>query len=102
MPIMSLDPGHLNEALAAAVGDSPTLIAELRDAFVQSLVRQLEALETARTADAWIDAAHRLRGLAASFGADEVMDAAADAVHCRPGDRIALERMRQACRLLGD
>jgi HPt (histidine-containing phosphotransfer) domain-containing protein len=95
---MSFEPGALDQSLLAAVGDSPALIAELRAAFVQALVRQLDALESASTADVWIDAAHRLRGLAASFGADDVMDAAANAVHCRPGDRATLARLREACR----
>lgn len=97
---MSFEPGQLNQALLAAVGDSPELIAELRAAFVQSLERQLQVLATAPTADVWVDAAHRLRGLAASFGADEVMDAAAHAVHCRPGDRATLASLETACRAL--
>ena len=33
---MAYDPGALHAALAAAVGDDPTLVAELRSAFVAS------------------------------------------------------------------
>ncbi len=94
---MSRPTGSLTDAIAAAVGDSPILIEELRHAFVEALERQLAALEKATTAEAWANAAHRLRGLAASFGADSVMDAAADAVHCRPGDRQVIARIRKAC-----
>lgn len=94
---MSYEPRSLTDAIAAAVGDSPRLIAELHSAFAESIARQIEALEHAQTSAEWIEAAHRLRGLAASFGADAVMGAAADALHGRPGDARAIARIRQAC-----
>ena len=44
---MAYDPGAIDAALAAAVGDEPALIAELRLAFVESAQRALAAMEAA-------------------------------------------------------
>ena len=66
-------------ALAAAVGDEPGLIAELRLAFTESAERALAAMDAATTRDQWRDAASRLKGLAASFGAVRLMALAAQA-----------------------
>src|SRR3546814_1152345 len=45
---MSYDPGALDAALAAAVGDDPVLIVDLRHAFLESAQRQIALLERAR------------------------------------------------------
>lgn len=92
---MAYDPGAIDAALAAAVGDEPGLIAELRLAFVESAERALAALEQATTRDAWRDAASRLKGLAASFGAVRLMALAGEAVESEP-DRALLARLRRA------
>src|SRR3546814_20406221 len=65
---MSYDPGALDAALAAAVGDDPVLIVDLRHAFLESAQRQIALLERARCDATWQIAAWRLKGLAASFG----------------------------------
>src|SRR3546814_3521642 len=65
---MSYDPGALDAALAAAVGDDPVLIVDLRHAFLESAQRQIALLERARCDANWQIAAWRLKGLAASFG----------------------------------
>ena len=69
---MAYDPGAIDATLAAAVGDDPALIAELREAFLDSAGRVVEALERAESDEAWRNAAWRLKGLAASFGAEPV------------------------------
>ena len=65
---MSYDPGALNAALAAAVGEDFTLIADLRVAFMESAERQLGLLRNAQSDANWEVASWRLKGLAASFG----------------------------------
>ncbi len=67
---MAYDPGAIDATLAAAVGDEPQLIAELREAFLDGVRRGLDNLERARGADEWRSAAARLKGLAASFRGD--------------------------------
>ena len=44
---MAYDPGAIDATLAAAVGDEPALIAELRGAFIDSVQRGLDGLERA-------------------------------------------------------
>ena len=44
---MAYDPGAIDATLAAAIGDEPTLIAELRCAFVDSAERAIVAIENA-------------------------------------------------------
>ncbi|KQU62379.1 hypothetical protein ASG67_04640 [Sphingomonas sp. Leaf339] len=94
---MAYDPGAIDATLAAAVGDEPALILELRLAFVTSAEGALSAMETAgEDVDAWRSAAARLRSLAASFGAVRLMAAAADAIDGRPGDLPTLSKLRRA------
>ena len=57
---MAFDPGAIDATLAAAVGDDPTLIAELRIAFVESAERAAAAMAHADGREAWQDAAARL------------------------------------------
>jgi histidine phosphotransfer protein HptB len=93
---MAYDPGAIEAALAAAVGDEPGLIAELRVAFFDSAERALESLEAADGETAWREAAWRLKGLAASFGAVRLMQLAADAARGVAGDDAVLRRLRRA------
>lgn len=93
---MVYDPGALRTALAAAVGDDPELVAELRAAFLDSAVRTADLLGRARSDLNWQMAARRLQGLAASFGAVELMGIAEDAAAGAPGDPVVLRRVREA------
>jgi HPt (histidine-containing phosphotransfer) domain-containing protein len=93
---MAYDPGAIDATLAAAVGDDPALIAELREAFLDSAERVLETLESAESDDAWRNAALRLKGLAASFGAVRLMALANDAGQAQPGDIVTINRIRRA------
>ena len=92
---MAYDPGAIDATLAAAVGDEPGLIAELRAAFVDSAERAIDSIETARSDDAWALAAARLKGLAASFGAVRLMSLASEAA-CTPGNDEAVRKLRRA------
>lgn len=92
---MAYDPGAIDAALAAAVGDEPTLIAELRIAFVESAERALVALDAADTRDDWREAASRLKGLAASFGAVRLMALAGQAAD-GPRDAALLAKLRRS------
>ena len=92
---MAYDPGAIDSTLAAAVGDEPGLIAELRAAFMDSARAGLTALEAARDAEAWRDAAWRLKGLAASFGAVRLMALATEAGQAAPGDAAMLHKLKR-------
>ncbi|MFZ2998494.1 Hpt domain-containing protein [Sphingobium sp.] len=91
---MSYDPGALNSALAAAVGDDNALIADLRVAFMESAERQVDLLGRARCDANWALAAWRLKGLAASFGMTSLMVLADEAAEAAPGDPRILRRLR--------
>ncbi|MDO7841142.1 Hpt domain-containing protein [Sphingomonas immobilis] len=93
---MAYDPGAIDATLAAALGDQPELIAELRFAFMESAGRALDALEGAQDAAAWRAAANRLKGLAASFGAIRLMAIAGEAAEVEPGDAAMIRRLRRA------
>lgn len=75
---MAYDPGAIDATLAAAVGDEPGLIAELRIAFFESAERAVLGLRNAEDADQWRIAALRLKGLSASFGAVRLMTLASE------------------------
>lgn len=92
---MAYDPGAIDATLAAAVGDEPTLIAELREAFLVSAQATLRALTVADGSDEWRAAAWRMKGLAASFGAVRLMALATELAHGVPGDPGLLKRVRR-------
>jgi HPt (histidine-containing phosphotransfer) domain-containing protein len=93
---MSYDPGALDAALAAAVGDDHALIADLRVAFLESAARQIDLLGRARCDANWHLAAWRLKGLAASFGLISLIALADEAVEGAPGDPRILRRLHAA------
>jgi len=92
---MVYDPGAIDAALAAALGDEPQLIAELRCAFVESAQKALQVLEAA-DAESWQPAAFRLKGLAASFGAVDLMALSTAAAAAPTGDPVALAKLHEA------
>lgn len=92
---MAYDPGAIDSVLAAAVGDDPALIAELRGAFLDSAARALGAVDAARDEGAWRDALARMRGLAASFGAVRLAALAGAAMDAPCGDAAALKKLRR-------
>ena len=93
---MVYDPGALNASLAAAVGHDSLLMAELRDAFIESAARQADLLGRARCDANWQFAASRLKSVAASFGAVGLMELADEALAGAPGDPVILRKLRSA------
>ena len=79
--------------LTAAAGDDPALMSELRGAFRESLAHQIDLLRRARCDGNWLIAAQRIKGLAASFHADELIQLAQGAIDTAPGDPVALRRL---------
>jgi HPt (histidine-containing phosphotransfer) domain-containing protein len=96
---MAYDPGAIDAALSAAVGDDSALIADLRGAFVEGAARALAAMREARDDEVWRDAASRLRGLAASFGAVRLMALAAEASDTPRDAALVLKLERAIARL---
>lgn len=93
---MAYDPGAIDATLAAAVGDEPALIAELREAFLESVQRCIEAMKSADNPDGWAAAALRLKGLSASFGAVRLMALANEAANGQAHDGAILRRLHRA------
>ena len=67
---MAFECGNLDSTFAAAAGDDPALMRELRDVFAESVERQLDLLRRSRCDANWEMAAQRLKGVAAGFNAD--------------------------------
>lgn len=99
---MAYDPGALHTALAAAVGDDPALVAELRSAFLESAHSHLDALKGAGCDADWRTAACRLQGLAASFGANRLMELAHEAHEGAPGDADVLRGLHVAVAIFAE
>ena len=83
---MAYESGALDATLAAAAGDDPALMHELRAAFVESANKQLDLLRRSRCDGNWHVAAMRLQGLAASFHSEELFNAAQNAIESAPGE----------------
>ena len=82
--------------LAAATGDDPALFRELRAAFVESARGHLDLLGRARCDGNWEMAAMRLRSLAATFHAGELITLAEAALEAAPGEPTVLRRIAEA------
>lgn len=93
---MAFDPGALNASLAAAVGADGELMAELKAAFVESIARQLDLLGRSRCDANWAIAAARLKSIAASFGARDLIALANEALDGAPGDPVVLRKIAAA------
>lgn len=93
---MAYDPGALNASLAAAVGSDSDLMAELREAFIESAGRQLDLMGRARCDANWVIAASRLKSLAASFGATNLGGLSDEALAGAPGDPVVLRKIAVA------
>lgn len=91
---MAFEAGALDETFAAAAGDDPTLWIELRAAFAESLARHIDLLQRARCDANWEMAALRIRGLAASFQAQPLIDLAEDALAAAPGEPTVVRALR--------
>lgn len=93
---MLFDNGTLDATLAAAAGEDESLLAELRATFVESVERQIDLLQRSRCDANWETSALRLKGLAASFHASELMELAEEAIASAPGEPAVIRKL-QAC-----
>lgn len=95
MPGMAFEAGALDETLAAAAGDDPILRNELRAAFAESLARHVDLLQRARCDANWEMAALRIRGLAASFQVQPLIELAEAALAAAPGEPTVVRALRE-------
>lgn len=93
---MTMDYGSFDTALKAAAGEDSALISELRATFVESAKRQISLLSRSRCDANWQYASWRLKGLAASFGATQLMALADEASDGAPGDPVVLRKLGHA------
>jgi HPt (histidine-containing phosphotransfer) domain-containing protein len=91
---MAYESGALDATLAAAAGEDPELLAELRNAFRESLARQVDLLGRSRCDGNWQVAAMRLKGLAASFHAEALVALAEEALDGAPGEPGIVRRLQ--------
>ncbi len=91
---MAYEAGALDATLSAAAGEDGALFAELRQAFVESAERQLDLLRRSRCDGNWHMAALRLKGLAASFHAEQLLVLADEALEGAPGDPSVMRRIQ--------
>ncbi|MGB3472007.1 MAG: Hpt domain-containing protein [Erythrobacter sp.] len=87
---MAYESGDLDATIAAAAGDDPALMHELRGAFIESAQKQLDLLRRSRCDGNWNVAAMRLKGLAASFHAEDLLAAAEHALDAAPGEPTSI------------
>lgn len=93
---MSVDYGSFNSALKAAAGEDTSLIAELHASFIESAKRHVNLLSRSRCDANWQYSSWRLKGLAASFGASNLMQLADEASNGAPGDPVIIREMTRA------
>lgn len=91
---MAYEVGALDATLAAAAGEDAALFSELRQAFIESLDRQVDLLRRSRCDGNWQMAAMRIKGLAASFHAAALLDLAEEALEGAPGDPAVVRRIQ--------
>lgn len=97
---MAYEIAALDASLAAAVGNDPSLVQELRTALIDGACHYADLLSRSRCDANWITTAHRLKGLAASFGAIPLIEAAELVLESAPGDPVALRRVSRAIQLI--
>ena len=91
---MAYESGALDATLAAAAGEDPALLVELRDAFAESVDRQVDLLRRARCDGHCNVAAMRLKGVAASFHAEELVGLAEEALVSAPGEPTVIRKIQ--------
>ena len=91
---MVFESGTLEATIAAAAGDDPVLIAELRAAFVESLERQVDLLARARCDGNWHVTVMRLKSLAASFHVEKLIGLCDEALEAAPGEPAVIRRFK--------
>jgi hypothetical protein len=90
---MAFATGDLDATIAAAAGEDPALLAELRAVFAESLARQIDLLRRARCDGNWQVAALRLQGLGASVHAPDLVRLAEEALSGAPGEPAVIRKL---------
>lgn len=91
---MAYESGALDATFAAAAGEDAELHAALRQAFGESLARQVDLLRRSRCDGNWQVAAMRLKGLAASFHAEALVELAEQALEGAPGEPGVIRQLQ--------
>jgi|SRR5687768_6616422 hypothetical protein len=94
---MAHEAADFDATLAAAAGEDPALLAELRTAFVESLVQQVDLLRRSRCDGNWEVAAMRLKDLGSSFHALELIKLADEALDGAPGEPAVIRKLAALC-----
>ena len=94
---MAHEAADFDATLAAAAGEDPALLAELRAAFVESLTQQVDLLRRARCDGNWEVAALRLKGLGSSVHAPELIELADRALDGAPGEPAVIRKLAALC-----
>lgn len=97
---MAYEPGSLDAALSAALGNDTAMIIELRHEFCRSIAAKIDLLATSGSRQDWVATLHRLRGICASFGATTLMSLCVEALDADVGDKMVIRRMRSALRFI--
>ena len=92
---MAYETGTLDATLSAAAGDDPEMLRELRSAFIESVARQVDLLERSRCDGNWRIAALRLKGLATTFHAGELVALSEQAIAAAPGEPTAVRALKR-------
>jgi hypothetical protein len=92
---MAHEAADFDATLAAAAGEDAALLQELRAAFVESLLQQVDLLRRARCDGNWKVAALRLIDLGASFHAPELVRLGEVALRGAPGEPGVLRRLER-------
>ncbi len=90
---MAYETGPLEATIFAAAGDNAKLQDELALAFIQSIARQLDLLRRSRCDANWEMAALRLRAIAASFNAVELVSLANETLESAPGEPTVIRKI---------
>lgn len=92
---MTLESGQFEAALTAAAGNDPALQLELRNAFLESALKQLDLLRRSRCDANWELAAIRLKGLSASFHAERLQQLSEEALTSAPGEPTVMRAISE-------
>lgn len=95
---MAYQHSSIEAALSAAVGDDPSLMRDLRQAFLQSAETHVQTLSAAASVSEWHMAAWRFKGLCASFGVESLARLATEATEAPLGDPSLMRRIQVALR----
>ncbi|HEX7872147.1 MAG TPA: Hpt domain-containing protein [Sphingobium sp.] len=99
---MADESARISVAPAAAFGDDPALMADLRRTFLQSAQAHVQAMVRSTTVPEWHMAAWRFKGLCATFGIAQLTDLAERAAVGMKGDSGLLRKIELALTHLSD